>query len=127
MDPSRIALFDLAERRLAWVGRRQELLAQNIANADTPSWRSRDLKPFAETLSRATADVVPRRTQPLHLSPQGGGSLRAKPLASERAPDGNAVALDVELAKVADSESTHSLVTGLYTKYLGLFRTAAGR
>ena len=41
MDPTEtgvadIGLFRLAERRLAWVARRQELLAQNVANANTP-------------------------------------------------------------------------------------------
>lgn len=125
MDPSRIALFDLADRRLAWVGRRQEVLAQNIANADTPGWRSRDLKPFAEALSRA--GVAPVRTHAQHLSPHRSNTMQDRIQQGERAPDGNAVALDVELAKVADSESTHSLVTGLYTKYLALFRAAAGR
>ena len=126
MDPSRIAVFDLAERRLAWVGRRQELLAQNIANADTPNWKSRDLKPFAALLAKA-GGVVPTQTSAMHLPGPRASRLKDETLAGERAPDGNAVALDVELSKVADAESTHALVTGLYTKYLALFRTAAGR
>ena len=46
MDPG-IALFDLADKRLAWVDHRQEVLAQNIANANTPGWLARDLAPFA--------------------------------------------------------------------------------
>ena len=127
MDPSRITLFDLADRRLAHIGRRQEVLAQNIANADTPGWRSRDLKPFAELLARRGGDVAPVRTDPGHLAPLRGPGPKAHASNGERAPDGNSVALDTELARVADTESQHSLVTGIYQKYLAMFRTAAGR
>ena len=125
MDPSRLALFDLADRRLAHIGRRQEVLAQNIANADTPGWTSRDLKPFAEVLARS-GSTAPWQTRPGHLAPRSGGNA-GQVQGGERAPDGNSVALDSELGKIADSESSHSLVTGLYAKYLGMFRTAAGR
>ncbi len=127
MDKSRLALFDLADQRLAHIGRRQELLAKNIANADTPGWNARDLKPFAELLARSGGSIAPWRTAPTHLAPTHGTAPQGHPQAGERAPDGNSVALDVELAKVADTESAHSLVTGLYQKYLAMFRTAAGR
>lgn len=135
MNPTKLALFDLADRRLAHIGRRQEVLAQNIANADTPGWKSRDLKPFADMLAHATS-APPWQTQPGHLVPrggaaqanaQGGQAQRGQAQGGERAPDGNAVVLDSELGKIADSETSHSLVTGLYAKYLGMFRTAAGR
>jgi len=125
MDSTRTALFDLADRRLAWIGRRQEMLAQNIANADTPGWKARDIKPFAELLARSPG-TAPLLTHPGHLA-----SRRAPPDGrtqnGEHAPDGNSVVLDAELGKVADTETAHSLVTGLYSKYLGMFRIAAGR
>ncbi len=127
MDKSRIALFDLADQRLAHIGRRQELLAKNIANADTPGWGARDLKPFAELLAKGGGSVAPWRTAPNHLAPTRGTGPQGHVQTGERAPDGNSVAVDVELAKVADTESAHSLVTGLYQKYLAMFRTAAGR
>ena len=123
-DPAS-ALFALAEKRLAWVEQRQSLLAQNIANADTPGWRTHDLKPFDAMLSGAT--LMPVRTNPLHLVAATAGLQTAAAQASERAPDGNAVALDRELSKVADTESTHELVTDLYMKYAAMFRTALGR
>jgi flagellar basal-body rod protein FlgB len=124
MDVSRIAVFDVAERRLAWAGRRQEVLAQNVANADTPDWRVRDVAPFATSGARLGAPV---RTDPQHLSPREPGNAVKVIRTGERAPDGNAVALDVELAKVADTESIHEMATGLFGKYLAMFRIAAGR
>ena len=42
-------------------------------------------------------------------------------------PDGNGVAMDEQLSKVADTDATHELVTDLYAKYLSMFRTALGR
>ncbi len=125
MDPADIGLFSLAERRLAWVDKRQALLSQNIANADTPGYRSSDLSPFAAQLGK------------LALSPSEGGSAslgtslsassRTLDRAHERAVDGNTVGLEDELAKVADSDGTQQLVTGLYHKYMGLFMTAYGK
>ena len=52
MEQNGMALFDLAERRLAWIDRRQGLLAQNIANANTPGYMAKDLVPFAQTLAK---------------------------------------------------------------------------
>ena len=125
-DFSQIPLFALADRRLAWIDRRQQVLAQNIANADTPGWRSRDLKPFAAQL--AAPSVALARTDPLHLA--GGaaaGAATASPQTGERAPDGNAVAVDTELMKVAETETANELTTQLTRTYLGMFRTAIGR
>ena len=116
MDPSRISLFDLADRRLSWIGQRQH----------TPGWRTHDLKPFAEHLARGTG-LAPARTDAGHLAPTRNPAGAGKAQTGERAPDGNSVSLDVELAKVADTESAHSLVTGIYQKYLAMFRTASGR
>lgn len=128
MDSTQIGLFDLAERRLAWADRRQVLLAQNIANANTPGYRPHDLKPFAATLAGANA-IAPARTQRNHMSGLAGAGqqIEAEPHPAARAPDGNAVTLDDQLIKVADTETTHALVTTIYKKYLGLFGMALGR
>jgi flagellar basal-body rod protein FlgB len=123
MDPKPVDLFGLAEKRLAWLDRRQQVLAANIANADTPGWQPKDLKPFAETLADSTPTL--ERTNPLHLAAFGEGTppidRSLKP--EEKAPDGNAVAIDRELAKVAETSDTHAFVVNLYQTYMGLFRT----
>ena len=125
MTTSHIALFDLADQRLAWIGQRQAVLAQNIANADTPGWKSRDVAPFASVLSGAT--ITPLQTDPHHLGGSPGSVNAARSAVTEHAPDGNAVSLDHELVKLAQTQSDHELVGDLYKKYLGFFRTAIGR
>jgi flagellar basal-body rod protein FlgB len=128
MDQTQIGVFDLAERRLAWADRRQAVLAQNIANANTPSYQPRDLKPFAATLAGA-GGIALASTQPNHMFGVAGDGARSEtePRPAARAPDGNAVTLDDQLIKVADTETTHALVTTIYKKYLALFGIALGR
>jgi flagellar basal-body rod protein FlgB len=127
MDAKHTGLFDLAEHRLAWASQRQAVLAQNIANANTPGYKPHDVQPFTETLAKALP-VGPARTQPGHLS--GTLALAAPNEVVDRshlhAADGNAVSLDEQLVKLADTETTHSFVTSIYRSYLGMFNTALG-
>ena len=45
MDVSSIPLLSLLKERMAWLSQRQDLLSQNVANADTPGYTAHDLKP----------------------------------------------------------------------------------
>jgi flagellar basal-body rod protein FlgB len=128
MDPTRIALFDLAEKRLAWTAQRQNVLAANIANANTPGFQGRDVEPFAKVLAGTTA-IGPVLTQPGHMAgiaPSGLASLITDP-PKARALDGNTVTLDEQLTKVADTDTTQALVTSIWKKYMGMFSMALGR
>jgi flagellar basal-body rod protein FlgB len=128
MDPTRIGLFDLAEKRLAWTAQRQGVLAANIANADTPAYQARDIASFASVLA-GSVTMAPVQTQPAHLSgtlPTGVASL-AHNRPKSRALDGNTVTLDQQLTQVADTETTESLVTTIWKKYKGMFSMALGR
>lgn len=128
MDPTRGTAIDLAERRLAWLEARQRVLSQNIANADTPGYQPRDLRPFAALLAGRAAAVPMAQTDPAHLRPAGADPrARIDRAAAERSRNGNAVALDEQALKVADTDTAHALATGLHRRYLGLFRTALGR
>lgn len=128
MDLSRNTVLDLAERRMVWLDHRQQVLAQNIANADTPGWQSRDLRPFADVMADSTG-VAPARTQARHLpgTRDPGVLLVSAGLATTKSVDGNGVAMEEQLTKVAETETTQALVVNIYRKYLGLFRLALGR
>ncbi|MGE0223906.1 MAG: flagellar basal body rod protein FlgB [Acetobacteraceae bacterium] len=127
MNPLRIGLFDLARDRLHWNEQRQAVLARNIANISTPAYEAKDLPSFAKTLARFDA-ASPVRTQPNHLGRTGDHGIRPiTDRATARSPDGNSVALEAQLTKVADTETTQSLVTTIYKKYMGLFGMALGK
>ncbi|WP_428533557.1 flagellar basal body rod protein FlgB [Rhodopila sp.] len=128
MDPTRIGLFDVAEKRLVWTAQRQSVLAANIANANTPTYQARDVQSFQNVLAGA-GSVEPAMTQPGHMAgtvPTGLASLTTNP-PSARALDGNSVSLDEQLTKVADTETTQALVTTIWKKYVGMFSMALGR
>jgi len=120
-----IAILDLAERRMAWIDDREKILAQNIANADTPGWKPADIGSFSADIRQAQVNFA--RTDPRHLPPTTGLAAQMRKASSERAPDGNAVSLDDQLAKLAETETAHDLASDLYKKYLGFFRLAIGR
>jgi flagellar basal-body rod protein FlgB len=127
MDPTGIPLFNLVESRLEWLARRQQVLAQNVANADTPGWQDRDLPSFAAALTQTA--LSPARTDPQHLAGTLGTNaplLVRRERKAERSPDGNGVALDDQLRRIADTDTAQALVSGLYKSFVGMFRTAIG-
>ncbi len=133
MELDKIALFGLVKKRLAWLAQRQEVLAKNIANADTPGYKPRDLKAFefkrlvSREIGRVTLDVTNRA----HV---GGGPKRSADFAEERtphpyesAPAGNAVILEEQMMKLGATTMSYRLTTELYKKHLNMIRTALGR
>lgn len=89
-------------------GHRQQLLAANVANADVPNYKARDID-FSKSLEQALAGgnaggaVV---TSTRHLNGTGGASLYGEPLYRvplQNSIDGNTVELDVERAQFADN------------------------
>ena len=128
MEPNRIGLFDLAERRLAWADQRQGVLAQNIANANTPRITSRMISSRSPRPLAAPARWPrPARTPTIWGTAGGTAPNEVVDRTHTQSPDGNAVALDEQLMKVADTDTTHALVTTIYKKYLGMFSMALGR
>lgn len=91
-------------------GARQELLASNIANADTPGYKARDFN-FAAALQNAVAGSPVKlplvTSSAMHLEGNAGGSVMGAPVQYRRpdqpSADGNTVNMDVERAQFADN------------------------
>jgi flagellar basal-body rod protein FlgB len=118
-------LFALAEQRLAYIDQRQRVVAQNIANADTPDYRPRDLLSF-DKLLRAQP-VAPAVTSAMHMTGLVQQASLTREVPSERALDGNAVNVEGQLTKVAEDETNASLVGNLWKTYMGMYMTALGK
>jgi flagellar basal-body rod protein FlgB len=92
---------------------RQQLLASNIANADTPNYKARDMdfsKSLQSALDRSQSSTMPlTKTNPAHLDSNGDGTAGADgatllyrtPL--QPSADGNTVDMDVERNQFADN------------------------
>lgn len=120
-----MGLFQLAEQRLAWIDRREPLLAANIANADTPGYKPRDLASFADILAGQEASLA--QTNPRHMAGTRDPKTGRPSAVREVSPDGNAVSLETELVRMADTQTAQQTTTQLYTSYMGMFRTALGK
>ncbi len=91
-------------------GARQELLASNVANADTPGYKARDID-FASALKQAmsgTTQALPMTTSSsAHLEGSAGGSIMGAPVQyrvpDQPSADGNTVNMDVERAQATDN------------------------
>ena len=127
---SKITMFGALKKKMAWVTQRQEVLAQNIANADTPEYRARDLKAFSfkATVREQQNKVRMAVTDSSHLAglKRRDGDFR---VAEERKPyetmtDGNSVVLEEQMAKVGETQISHRLTSEIYKKHLGMIRLA---
>jgi flagellar basal-body rod protein FlgB len=116
---------------MQWHQQRQRVLAENVSNADTPNYQPRDLvRPTAQALaSGAQPGLTLVRTSAAHIGPQGGvANLGAERKGGyETRPAGNAVSLDDEMMKVAQNQMDYQAATSLYTRSLGLLKTAIGK
>jgi flagellar basal-body rod protein FlgB len=133
MDFATLPLFQAVKKRLGWLGQRQEVLSQNIANADTPGYRARDLKTydFREIVRRETQQINMTVTNPNQMS---GQRKRLRDFTEaeskvpyETRPDGNSVVLEEQVMKIGEAGLKHQLTTELYRKHMSLFRLALGR
>jgi len=126
-----IPIFSMLRTRLEWAQARQRVLAENVANSDTPHFRPSDLAPPKfDSLSGAAPPVRLATTESGHLP--GFGSA-GEAFQSERQgaydvrPAGNAVNLEDEMMKVAANQMDYQSVSALYTRSLNLLKTAIGK
>ena len=64
-----LTLFNAVKKRLAWVTQRQEVLSQNVANADTPDYKAKDLRPFK------FRDILRQETMQINMDASGEGHI----------------------------------------------------
>jgi flagellar basal-body rod protein FlgB len=132
MPVSDIPILAMLRTRMAWHQERQRVLANNVANADTPKFKPRDLvPPDIGRTAPAAGPVALVRTDPMHLSAPGAGG--GSPSAADTRggyrvrPTGNAVSLEEQMMKVAANQMDYQMVTTLYSRGLGLIKTALGK
>lgn len=131
MTLSSISLFSALADKMRWHQARQGVLAENIANADTPGYVERDLTPFtfADEM-KSVATVTTMATSPTHFSVSSGGDTAGFGSESspfEITPSGNGVTLEDEMMKVSGNDMDYQTVTALYTRSMAILRTALGR
>lgn len=146
MDLQSLTLYQMSEEKMRWLAQRQSVLAQNIANADTPDFMPSDVEPltFKEFVgesrhvpmtrtnpahrSRASGETKIAKTDPAHLSPVADGKVRVRETRRpfETSIDKNGIILEEQMAKIDDTRGQHERVAALFKKNAALLGTALG-
>ncbi|MEW6645310.1 MAG: flagellar basal body rod protein FlgB [Pseudomonadota bacterium] len=120
-----VYLFDLASSHARWLSLRQTAIASNVANANTPGYRAKDIEPFNKILD--TKVVALAATSPQHMS--GGPSIRPQGTRKENSWEvvhsGNSVSLEQEMLKAGDVNRDYSLNTAIVKSFHRMFMTSS--
>jgi len=126
-------VFSAITDKMRWHQTRQGLLAENVANAETPGYRGRDLAQYdyaKQSGAFSTATVTTVATNPTHFSVSSSeaSAFGAQRMANfEITPEGNGVSLEDEMMKVTTNMMDYQAATTLYTKSIKVLKTALGR
>lgn len=130
-----LPLLGMLKTRMNWHQARQSVLAQNVANSDTPGFRPSDLAPMKKGVAERPLGLAPVATARTHQAHIAGPVLSAKgsPFSStdtkgwETTPAGNSVVLEEQMIKVSANQFDFQMASTLYSRSLGLLKTAIGR
>jgi flagellar basal-body rod protein FlgB len=135
MNLPELPLFSLLRERMSWLNQRQTVLSENVANADTPGYVARDMKPmdFSQMLQSQSASQLSGLTvtNPRHIAAKtttanGDFGVTNTPDV-EANPSGNTVSLEQEMIKVSDTQMQFQAAANLYGKAVSLMKTAIGQ
>jgi flagellar basal-body rod protein FlgB len=139
MDMTSVPILSMLKSRLGYLSDRQKIIAENVANADTPGYIARDLKAFsfkaqvqaAVSPAAAAPAGVMAVTQPGHMQspsakagPAGAIVKTAKSPDSEETLDGNGVVLEDQMVKLTDTRMEYDAAIGIYQQATGFLKMA---
>ncbi len=135
MGFGKIPLFNALLERMNWLATRQRVLSENIANADTPGYRPKDLKPLnfgsflqggAAAPAAPLAMAVTAANDIAPVSAQGGFAIQKQSADAETSPTGNSVVLENQMMKLAKTQIDYAAATKLYAAQVKMIDTAIG-
>jgi flagellar basal-body rod protein FlgB len=130
MPISDIPILSMLRERMEWHQERQRVLAENVANSDTPHYQAKDLAPPDFSHQLRAASLALERTNAAHIEATGGGGSAFAANHQGRfevRPLGNTVTHEDEMMKVASNQMDFEGVTSLYTHSLNLIKLAIGK
>ena len=122
----KLQLTSMANAMAERAGARMGVVAQNIANADTPGYKAMDLPSFAETYQDSSPAM--RATRAGHLTADDQAAEPILPRAKGGgAPNGNTVSLEQEMVKTATIRQDHDMALAIYRNTSEIIRASLGR
>jgi len=115
-----VNLLNLASSLASHSAQRHAVIADNIANSDTPNYKAKDLKPFSEVFTAAQlqgdANMMIRKFDIMETN-----------MGDANSPNGNSVSLEDQMMRSAQTQNDHALALQMYKKSLGLMKMAIGK
>ncbi|MEX0308299.1 MAG: FlgB family protein [Ruegeria sp.] len=121
-------VFKTAYAMATHAGQRQAVISRNMANADTPDYKPRDITAFQTAFENTGREVAMSATRGGHLN----GDTRHQPWAEFQTtasgdPNGNGVSLEEEMLKAVEVKRQHDRALAIYRSSIGILRTSLGR
>ncbi|MEM5476671.1 FlgB family protein [Pacificibacter sp. AS14] len=125
----KLDIFQMASGLAKHASTRQETIAKNIANADTPEYRAKDIASFEETYSDEATGTSMKSSRAGHLH---GNDAQNTPIKfvdapGPSSPNGNSVTLEAEMMKATEVRHQHDLAMSVYKSSMNILRTSIGR
>ncbi|MFA5040537.1 MAG: flagellar basal body rod protein FlgB [Bdellovibrionales bacterium] len=127
MGSSISGLFDLLVGKMSYLSQKQAVIAENVANVDTPGYKQLELKPFSFNTALKQAASGMMTTDSRHIIPASMAGTNAQTIKSKDTdvlPSGNSVDIEQQMAEVSKTSIDYQTMTGIYRKMTGLFKIA---
>ena len=111
-----LELFELATARARHATAQQNVVATNIANADTPGYRAQTMTSFEDMFRSLGTEGMSR-----------ANFSRTFDAPTPRSPNGNSVSLELEMVAGVDAQRSHNRALNVYRSALNIMRTSIGR
>ncbi len=120
-------LFNIASQHNNWLSTRQTLLASNIANANTPGYKSLDLQPFEEAMETAKLQLAATEVGHLKAEPtsMAADATTGRSASWEVYYSGNNVSLEQELMKTGEVSRAYTLNTNIMKSFQRMLASVA--
>ena len=124
-----MTLFRMAGSSARHAGIRQAIVAQNVANADTPNYAARDIPSFAELATLPGGRPAVRATRGGHLFGQmtPASLAGAETRGGDVAPNGNSVSLEAEMLRSVEVQRAHNRALAIYRSAMNVLRASVSR
>lgn len=128
MDYNKLSLMSLTSKKMEWLSGRQKIVSENVANADTPGYKTKDVSSFEEYLEGSSRKVGTYVTNSKHITmnPESKMGVHVDKNAWGTNINGNTVSLEQESIKSAEIRETYAMATNLYKKGYTMIKTAIG-
>jgi flagellar basal-body rod protein FlgB len=123
----KLEITKMAQAMSAHAGARLGVIARNVANADTPGYRTQDVDDFA-AVWQASSEGGMRSTRAGHAGASSGGvPVDGHVMRGHGAPNGNTVSLESEMVKAVETRQQHDMALAIYRGTSEVIRASLGR